>query len=144
MRGLALPYCRSFGPRQAVSFLLASTRKSGSPLGAPKPTAHSFKINSCRIDARLMGSTANAAESSRPVPPSLLSPSERIKFTMTCPEFRDSVWGFVIYRCAKGTEAAWKRMLQALREGVEEELKAENREELLQYHRLDVIDDEAL
>ncbi|KAI0540463.1 putative muramidase [Xylaria digitata] len=49
--------------------------------------------------------------STPPIPAQHLSESERIKVQMTSPELRDSVWGFVVYRCTGRNETAWQRMI---------------------------------
>ncbi|KAK1244021.1 hypothetical protein MKX08_002159 [Trichoderma sp. CBMAI-0020] len=69
---------------------------------------------------------------------------DRIKSHMTCSKFYDSTWGFVIYRCSQGHQSAWDRVLQALRSSVQDTLRYYNREELLQFHDLHVIDDKRL
>ncbi|KAH8126559.1 hypothetical protein LI328DRAFT_131475 [Trichoderma asperelloides] len=69
---------------------------------------------------------------------------DRIKSTMTCTKFHDSIWGFVIYRCSQGNQAAWDRLLQALRSEVQDNLRYYIRPDLLEFHDLHVIDDKAL
>ncbi|KAH8645460.1 hypothetical protein BX600DRAFT_165002 [Xylariales sp. PMI_506] len=68
----------------------------------------------------------------------------RLERGMTCPAFSNSVWGFAIYRCAKGNDDAWNQILHNIRDGVAKHLKEEQREDLLPYHDLHVIDDPAL
>ncbi|KAI8946682.1 hypothetical protein F4801DRAFT_52969 [Xylaria longipes] len=58
---------------------------------------------------------ANMSESSGNVPLSRHHPDfDRVKDTITCSEFRDTLWGFVLYRYTGSSEATWQRMLRAL------------------------------
>ncbi|KAI8949279.1 putative muramidase [Xylaria longipes] len=74
--------------------------------------------------------------------PALNRDSERIKAQMTRPELRNNVWGFVVYRCTGRNETAWQRMIAHMNDTVAKELKGENREDLLPYHKLHIIDDD--
>ncbi|KAH6718304.1 putative muramidase [Leptodontidium sp. MPI-SDFR-AT-0119] len=72
-----------------------------------------------------------------------------LKHEMTSPEFHDSVWGFVIYRCVEGNDAAWNSLLQTIRDDVRTWFEPENHtspvpDDILQYHDLHVIDDKKL
>ncbi|KFY78577.1 hypothetical protein V499_02321 [Pseudogymnoascus sp. VKM F-103] len=67
-----------------------------------------------------------------------------IREDMTCAEFHDSVWGFVIYRCVKGNDAAWTSILEKLQSHVRETLEDEKCQDLLPFHDLHVIDDKSL
>lgn len=46
-----------------------------------------------------------------------------------------------VYRCAEGNDAAWNRMLQAIRDEVAKTLPGDD---LLQYHDMHVIDEKPL
>ncbi|KAG5951735.1 hypothetical protein E4U53_002384 [Claviceps sorghi] len=70
--------------------------------------------------------------------------SDLIRSTMTSAKFRDSVWGFVIYRCSRNHQPAWERMLHDVRSTVQEGLRFYLCEDLLPFHHLHVIDDPAL
>ncbi|KAH6717008.1 hypothetical protein BKA61DRAFT_654283 [Leptodontidium sp. MPI-SDFR-AT-0119] len=71
-----------------------------------------------------------------------------IEHEMTCPEFRDSVWGFVVYRCFEGHDEAWNTLLQRMRSRIplwlEDESLSRPRLNLLLAHDLHVIDDPSL
>ncbi|KFZ11689.1 hypothetical protein V502_07453 [Pseudogymnoascus sp. VKM F-4520 (FW-2644)] len=67
-----------------------------------------------------------------------------IREDMTCAEFHDSVWGFVIYRCVEGNDAAWNSILEQLQSRIQEDLKDEQFQDLLLFHDLHVIDDKSL
>ncbi|KAH7116486.1 putative muramidase, partial [Dactylonectria estremocensis] len=70
-----------------------------------------------------------------------------LKSEITGPEFHDSVWGLVIYRCVEGNDAAWERMLEAIRKHVSDYLEHHPRKDLKDlapFHDLHVIDDKAL
>ncbi|KAG5929742.1 hypothetical protein E4U42_004669 [Claviceps africana] len=69
---------------------------------------------------------------------------DSLEFSMTSDELRDSVWGFVIYRCSDGDQSAWEHMLHDIRSEVQECLRFYVREDLLPLHDLHVIDDPAL
>ncbi|KAK0120218.1 valine--tRNA ligase [Cadophora gregata] len=74
---------------------------------------------------------------------------EILKHEMTSPEFHDSVWGFVIYRCVKGNDAAWNSLLQIIQDDVRTSFEPENHtspipDDILQYHDLHVVDDKKL
>lgn len=49
-----------------------------------------------------------------------------------------------IYRCSQGNQAAWDRLLQALRSEVQDSLRYYIRPDLLEFHDLHVIDDKSL
>ncbi|OBT70097.1 hypothetical protein VE03_00637 [Pseudogymnoascus sp. 23342-1-I1] len=63
---------------------------------------------------------------------------------MTCAEFHDSVWGFVIYRCVEGNDAAWNSILEQLQSHIRENLEDGQCQDLLPFHDLHVIDDRSL
>ncbi|KAI1840789.1 hypothetical protein JX266_012996 [Neoarthrinium moseri] len=122
-----LPVLR-FGPK--------SFRESSSHRGVGKPD--DFRVVYTRGIHIPPGSTPTTNFE----PPDDDKALARITSKMTCPEFRDSRWGFAIYRCTEGNDAAWNRMLQTIRDCLAEQLN--QREDLLQYHDLHVIDDKAL
>ncbi|KAK7928369.1 hypothetical protein PG985_005367 [Apiospora marii] len=59
-------------------------------------------------------------------------------------DVRDPAWGFVIYRCAEGHNAAWNRAVQGLQDSMQESLEYYKRQDLLPSHDLRAIDDPAL
>ncbi|KAJ5786801.1 uncharacterized protein N7503_012013 [Penicillium pulvis] len=50
-------------------------------------------------------------------------------------------WGFSIYRCSYKDESAWNRLLQHLRENIENDLECNQRMDLLSHHQLLIYDD---
>ncbi|KAG6000756.1 hypothetical protein E4U21_005027 [Claviceps maximensis] len=115
------------------------------------PTARSDADASCRPRAMTSsspaGDSAGVSSSETYLDWNMSKPDmdfDHIKSTMTCDRFRDSVWGFVIYRCSRGHQSAWDRMLQDLRGQVQESLRFYIRQDLLPFHDLHVIDDPEL
>ncbi|KAF3011654.1 hypothetical protein E8E14_004319 [Neopestalotiopsis sp. 37M] len=50
-------------------------------------------------------------------------------------------WGLAVYRTAYGDDAAWRRMLDALEASVTDSLVLRGRDDLLQRHRMEVLED---
>ncbi|KAL2130078.1 hypothetical protein VTI74DRAFT_6916 [Chaetomium olivicolor] len=48
---------------------------------------------------------------------------DHIQSNMKCAKFHDQVWGFVIYRCSEGNQTAWVRLLEALGNRIQEDLR---------------------
>ena len=95
---------------------------------------------------------------------------EILKHEMTCTQFCDSVWGFVvnalhfvkelmhfsidecllqIYRCVEGNDAARNFLLQAIQEGIQTQFDPQYHpgpvpDNILEFHDLHVIDDKEL
>ncbi|KAF7879574.1 hypothetical protein EAF04_000769 [Stromatinia cepivora] len=67
-----------------------------------------------------------------------------IREDMTCAEFHDSVWGFVIYRCVEGNDAAWNSILEQLQSHIQENPEDGQCQDLFPFHDLHVIDDKSL
>ncbi|KAK6833574.1 hypothetical protein PG987_008268 [Apiospora arundinis] len=150
-RGRSLPHAYRAAESRLASPFTTLTKAGVTTQSPPLPTATRRSEAGWKLCPRATVVSSPAARSRAPGTETyrdfLSSPDidlDHIQSDMTCTKFRDSIWGFVIYRCSQGNEAAWLRLLQALRNQVQESLRFYIRQDMLESHDLHVIDDETL